>query len=104
MRQQHLSVRAQLLAFGFLLTLLALLVPSCAETSGTQPDGGGADVSVNPCGPGSAKMCGTTCVDVQNDIQNCGDCGTTTTASSRSDRSLITNTTRHKRASSRAAS
>ncbi len=74
MRQQHVSVRAQLLALTFLLMLVALLVPSCANSPPGQPDGGGADVTQNPCGPGSAQMCGDTCIDVQNDPQNCGAC------------------------------
>jgi alpha-tubulin suppressor-like RCC1 family protein len=52
------------------------LVASCA-TNTTSPTDAGADgpAVVNPCGPGTAKMCGDTCVDVQSDFQNCGDCG-----------------------------
>jgi alpha-tubulin suppressor-like RCC1 family protein len=60
----------------FAVVLLFLVAPSCASNN-VQPgsDGGGSDVVVGPCGPGSAVMCGTTCVDVQSNAQNCGLCG-----------------------------
>ncbi len=57
------------------VAVLALLVPSCGGNGDTGDAGGNPDVTSNPCGADNFKMCGATCVDTQNDFQNCGDCG-----------------------------
>jgi alpha-tubulin suppressor-like RCC1 family protein len=79
MRQQQVSVRAKLVAVLFLSLVAVLLAPSgCATNTVDQPDTG-TPVEAgppNPCGPGTAKQCNGVCIDVQNDAQNCGDCGT----------------------------
>jgi hypothetical protein len=72
-------VKAKLFALLFLSLVAVLFAPSgCATTVQDQPDTG-TPVEAgppNPCGPGTAKQCNGVCVDVFNDTQNCGDCGT----------------------------
>lgn len=79
MREQQVPVRAKLLALLFLSLLAVLLAPSgCATTTQDQPEAGPLVEAgpPNPCGPGTAQQCNGVCIDVQNDTQNCGSCGT----------------------------
>ena len=78
MREQQVSVKAKLFALLFLALAAVLLAPSgCATNTQEQPETGPPVEAgpPNPCGPGSAKQCNGTCVDVMHDTQNCGDCG-----------------------------
>src|SRR5437667_382436 len=76
MREQQVSVRAKVFAVLFLSLVAVLVAPSgCATNTQEQPEAGPViDTGPpNPCGPGTTKMCGTTCVDIYNDTQTCVD-------------------------------
>ena len=75
MRGRVLSVKGGL-ALAIAALFAMLLANGCTAGGNVPvPDSGVIDAAPNPCGPGTAKMCGGTCVDVQSDFQNCGDCG-----------------------------
>src|ERR1700730_15085811 len=74
MRVRYVSVKTAIV-IAFTTLVVVLLAPGCSGSGGT-PDSGTADVTApNPCGNGDYAMCGTTCVDIQGDAQNCGACG-----------------------------
>ncbi|HEY1958873.1 MAG TPA: hypothetical protein VGH28_24845 [Polyangiaceae bacterium] len=81
MREQHVSVKEVRAMYQrgprvILLLLLCVVVWACANSGDNPADGGTPDAkAIGPCGPGTAVMCGDTCVDTQSNFQNCGSCG-----------------------------
>lgn len=73
MRQHHVSVKRLALLLFTIVT--ALIGSNCSGGGGDTGDASTADVTTNPCGPGTAIQCNGTCVDVNSDFQNCGSCG-----------------------------
>ena len=73
---EHLApTSTRLLARALLSLVIALLLASCGTlplVSSGSPD---AETDAAGCGLGGAVRCGSVCVDLQNDVNNCGVCG-----------------------------